>query len=321
VSSSRQSGDAGAEAPALHKLQGHATCAVEVSPAIVDAGASLTLRCTVRCSPACELRGHALSIRDQSGAEVARVELTEFDGEANLTGAFVVKAPVEEGEKTWAAVCPAVEKEGVSYAEGSTPLSFTVKAHSSTVLAWDMPSAIVAGARFRMKIGIKCSSECDLTNRAFGIYDHDGAPLATGALGALWPDTTALHGSEVELDAPAVEGLFRWSARIERSHAGIPHAEGSVDFGVRVVRAPEHRVTVEAIDRVTRGPIDGARVVMHPYTAATDGSGIATVQVAAGAYTLFVTKPGYLTFGLPVDVSADMTASAELDVEPVPERN
>jgi hypothetical protein len=60
---------------------------------------------------------------------------------------------------------------------------------------------------------------------------------------------------------------------------------------------------------------------MHPYHAATDGRGIAEVQVATGAYTLFVTQSGYLTFGLPIEVSADMTARAELDVEPVPERH
>jgi hypothetical protein len=59
---------------------------------------------------------------------------------------------------------------------------------------------------------------------------------------------------------------------------------------------------------------------MHPYHAATDGRGLAEVRVSKGDYTLFVTRPGYLTFGLPVEVSADMTATAELDVEPVPER-
>jgi hypothetical protein len=303
------------------KPQGRTMCAVDVSPEIVDAGADLTLRCTVRPAPPRDLRGHALSIRDEDGTEVVRVELAEYDGEANLTRAVALKAPVVTGECRWVAVCPAVGKEGVSYAEESTPISFTVKAHSSAAVAWDVPSAIVAGVRFRMKIGVKCSSECDLTNRAVGIYDHDGAPVATATLGAVWPDTAALHGTEVELEAPAVEGLFRWSARIQGSDEGIPHAEGSVDFGVRVVRPPPHRVTVEAVDSVTRRPIEGARVVMHPYHAATDGRGIAEVQVATGAYTLFGTQSGYLTFGLPIEVSADMTARAELDVEPVPERH
>ncbi len=300
--------------------QGHTTCAVDVSPDVVDAGANLTLRCTVRPVPPRDLRGHVLSIRDQHGADVARVELAEYDGEANLTSAVFVKAPVEEGACRWVVVCPAVVKDGVDYAEGSAPASFAVKAHSSTVLAWDVPSAIVVGTRFRLTIGIKCSSECDLTNRAFGIHDHDGVSVATATLGGLLPDTAALYGAEVELEAPAVEGLFRWSARIQGSDVGIPHAGGSIDFGVRVVGLPRHLVTVEAVDRATGATLEGARVVMHPYHAATDDRGIAEVQVATGAYTLFVTRPGYLTFGLPLEVSADITARAELDVEPVLER-
>lgn len=302
------------------ELHGRITCAVDVSPEIVDAGGSLTLRCTVRCSPARDLSGHALSIRDRAGADVARVELTEPEGEANRTGAFVVKAPIEAGECRWLVVCPEVVKDGVSFSEGSAPLVITVKAHSATVLAWDVPSVIVVGARFRVKIGIKCSSECDLTGRAFGVFNHDGAPVAADALGGRWSETTGLHGAEVELEAPAAEGLYTWSARIPESAAGVPHAEGSIAFGLRVVRPPEHCVTVAAVDRVTRAPLEGARVVMHPYHAATDGRGLAEVRVSKGDYTLFVTRPGYLTFGLPVEVSADMTATAELDVEPVPER-
>jgi hypothetical protein len=45
------------------------------------------------------------------------------------------------------------------------------------------------------------------------------------------------------------------------------------------------------------------------------------VRVAKGTYQLFVTQTDYLTFGLPVAVTEDMTVRAELELEPVPERN
>jgi hypothetical protein len=45
------------------------------------------------------------------------------------------------------------------------------------------------------------------------------------------------------------------------------------------------------------------------------------VRVAKGAYQLFVSQTRYLTFGLPVEVNADMTARAEMHPEPVQERN
>jgi len=216
--------------------------------------------------------------------------------------------------------------------QASTPISFAVKPHTTSVVAWDIPSAIVAGERFRMKVGIKCSSgsnDCQLTNRDFGIYDHAGAQVATGTLpGDRWPGTTGLYVAEVELEAPAAEGLYTWSVKgpqsgpgLIGSDVGIPHAEGSLSFGVRVVSHPECRVTVETFDKVSQTPLRGARVVMHPYQAVTDERGVAEVRVAKGAYKLFVSQTRYLTFRLPIEVTADMTARAELDLEPVPERN
>jgi len=187
--------------------------------------------------------------------------------------------------------------------------------HTADVVAWDVPSAIAAGERFRIKVGIKCLNECHLMNTNFGIYDDEGAQVATGTLSdERWPGTTGLYVAEVELDAPASEGLYTWSVK-------DLHAAGSISFGVRAVSAPECLVRLEAVDKITQTPISGARVVMHPYKAVSDERGVAEVRVAKGAYTLFVSQTGYRTFGLPVEVDADMTARAELSLEPVPERN
>jgi hypothetical protein len=60
---------------------------------------------------------------------------------------------------------------------------------------------------------------------------------------------------------------------------------------------------------------------MHPYRTITDARGVAEVRVAKGAYKLFVSQTRYLTFGLSVEVTSDMTARVELELEPVPERN
>jgi hypothetical protein len=302
--------------------RGHTTIAVDISPGVVDAGAEMTLRGKVSCSPACDLRGHALLVKDQAGRDESRIELTEFDGVTNTTREFVVKAPVQPGEYTWLAVSPAVVKEGVSYIDATTPISFTVKAHTTYVVAWDTPSAVVVGERFKMKVGMKCSSECRLTNRDFGIYDHEGVEVARGTLsGDCWPGTTGLYVAEVELTAPRTEGLYTWTVTSAESNFAVPHGEASNSFGVRAVSHPEYLVTVEAVDKATQTPLNGARVVMHPYRAVTNERGVAEVRVARGAYKLFVSETRYLTFDLSVDVTADMTARAELDLEPVPERN
>jgi hypothetical protein len=304
------------------ETRGQMTCVIHVSHDVVDAGAEMTLQGDVWCAPICDLRGHALLVKDEAGADARSVELTQFDGETNRTDEFDVKAPVKTGAYTWLAVCPAVVKAGISYIEASTPISFTVKRHTTHVLAWDIPSAIVVGERFRIKVGIKCSSECHLANRDFEICDHEGTQVATGTLpGDCWPGTTGLYVAEVELQAPASEGLYSWSVKASGSDVGIPHAEGSNSFGVRVVSHPECLVTVETVDRISRTPLGEARVVMHPYKAVTDERGVARMRVAKGAYKLFVSQTKYLTFGVPVEVTADMTARAELDLEPLVERN
>ncbi len=304
------------------KTRVHTTCAVDISPAVVDAGAEMTLQGKLSCAPARDLRGHTLLIKDHTGADARRVEFNEFDGLTNLTPEFVVKAPIKPGQYTWSGMSPAMVKEGVSYAQASTPISFTVKPHTTHVVAWDTPSAVVAGERFRMKVGIKCSNEFDFTNRDFGIYDHEGKQVLSSTLsGERWPGTTGLFAAEIELTAPSREGLYTWTVRGRGSDAAVPHAEGSISFGVRVVSKPEYVVTVEAVDKDGQTPLVGARVVMHPYNAVTDNRGVAKVRVTKGTYRLFVSQTTYVTFGLPVEVTADMNTRVELELEPVPERN
>ncbi len=301
--------------------RGQTSCAVDVSPQVVDAGAELTLQVTVLCAPVSDLRGHLVILQDDAGAEVGGIAITEFDGEANH-GRQAVKAPLTTGEHTWFAVCPAPPSEGVPDREAPTPVSFTVTPHTTHVVAWDVPSAIEAGDTFRMKVGIKCSSECDMAKARFDVVDHEGATVATGTLaGDRWPGTTALHIAEADLHAPDAAGLYTWTVKAAETETALPHAEGSVSFGVTVVSHPEYLVSVEAVDQIDQTPIEGARVVMHPYRAVTDERGLAEMRVTRGVYKLFVSQTRYLTFGLPVEVTADVAARAELCLEPVPERN
>jgi hypothetical protein len=309
---------------------GHITCAVEVSPDVVDAGAEMTLTVKVSSSPACDLRGHTVVIKDQAGDDVASLELSTFDGATNESRELAVKAPLAAGSYTWSVVCSSVEKPGVSFAETSTPVSFTVQPHSASIVAWDIPSAIVIGETFRMKVGIRCSRECRLANAQVAVYDEEGAHVATGTLSSdVWPGTTALYFAEIEATAPASEGVHTWSVKgpldkargRPQSDGEVPHEEATGTFGVRVVNHPEFVVRVETIDGVSQTPLSGARVVIHPYKAITDERGIAEVRVAKGAYNLFVSQTSYVTFGLPVEVTGDMTARAELHLEPDRERN
>lgn len=224
--------------------------------------------------------------------------------------------------------------------ETSTPTSANTL-HTTSVAAWDVPATVVAGERFRMKVGIKCSADCRLGGMAFGVYDEKGACVADGAAsGELWPGTTGLYVAEIEIEAPDEEGLYTWSVKNApvsspstavgvggstepgaEPDGEVAHTEGSASFGVRVVSHPEHLVRVEAIDHEGQTPLSGARVVMHPYKAVTDECGVAELRVAKGSYTLFVSQTSYVIWGGPIEVTADVTARAELHLQPVLERN
>ena len=288
----------------------------EVSPGEVDAGADMTLKGTVSCSPAGDLRGRTLLIKDQDGTLAESIELTAFDGETNETSEFVVKAPVRPGAYTWLAVCPSHAQAGVSYEQRSTPFSFSVKPHSTQVVVWDAPSTIECGEHFSVKFGVKCSAECRPDGWAVEVRDHEGQQLVRAILSdAPWPETAALYYTEVDLTAPDTEGLYAWEAKATGAGLDVPHAECIASFSVRVVPTPECVLTVEAIDMESQTPVEGAKVVVHPYRAFTDERGVAQVRVPKGEYRLFVSGKNYFPFCRDGEVETDIAIRAELAVD------
>jgi hypothetical protein len=299
------------------RTHGQRRCAVEVYASEVDAGAELTLRAFVSCRHGCDLTGHSVSIRNQDGAELASAELTEFDGKAHVMSALVLRAPLEAGEHIYRAVLAAHEKDGVAHEETSTAFSFATTAHATSVSVWGLPSAIAAGERFALKVGIKCSAGCKLTGTALRIFDHDGAQVGSARLfDDIWPGTAALYFSEVEAQAPLKTGDYEWEVRAPASERGVPHAAGSFRFTVKVVSPPDYEVTVAAVDSATQAPINGAHVLLHPYRTSTDETGIAKVKVTGGRYKLFVSGFNYIPYAGHIDVAGDVTVRVELAVEP-----
>jgi hypothetical protein len=293
------------------------TCRIEVSPSEVDAGAELTVRALVSCPDGCDLWGQGVSIRNQDDAELATAELTEFDGETYATSALRLRTPLKAGQHVYRTVLPACEKDGVSHGESSIEFSFVAMAHTASVNVWGLPSAIAAGERFTLKVGIKCSAGCKLTGRPLSVFDHEGAQVGAGhLLDDVWPGTGALYFAEIEARAPLATGDHEWHIRTPEWERGVPHAAGSSAFAVKVVRPPDHELTVAAFDREKQTPIKGAHVLLHPYRGLTDESGVAKVRVAKGSYKLFVSGFQYIPYQVIIDVAGDVTARAELTLEP-----
>ena len=192
------------------------------------------------------------------------------------------------------------------------------KPHDTRVVVWDAPAAVERGKRFAVRVGVACSSKCAPAGWRVEVRDHDGERRTTTSLGDdPWPGTDALYHAEVALAAPHAEGLHTWEAAALTDGSAVAHTGGSARFGVRVVSTPACLVRVVAVDAESGTPVEGARVVAHPYRTVTDERGVAEMRVPAGEYRLFVSGKGCIPFRFDGVVKADTTIRAQLaqDVE------
>jgi len=300
------------------QLRAHETsCVLEGPPAEIDAGSEIALRISVSCPEECNLQGNNVRIADGEGAVVKEIELVLFDGTVNETDEFVVEAPTKLGEYTWTAEFPAQVRQGTLHEESSASFSFISKPHTTSMAVWDIPCAIVFNDKFKLKVGVRCSAECRLTDKEIEIYDHEGAKVATGSLGDVpWSDTTALYWAEIELEAPGAEGCYTWTVEFPKPDLEPPHEGAAYTFAFRTTRPPDHVVTVEVIDKETKAPIKNAQVTLHScgttYRNHTDDAGVTRVSVLKGKCALFVFKSDYKHFQSTIEVAGDATVKVEL---------
>jgi hypothetical protein len=283
-------------------------------PATVDAGGTFSATVRVATDPPTDLRGERFDVLDGDEVVAAGVPLIDVDEHGVHTSASAeLKAPAALGAHTWTVELEPSEAEHAPYDAASTPFAVEVKAHDIRVQAWGAPTAIPAGQTFQVKVGIKCSSGCDLSGQGFDIVNEAGNVLATGIVGQeTWKGTKGLFYTDVEVTAPGAEGYEDWRVQAHPSDAELPHDEGSTKFGVKTVPAPKHTVRVTALDQEKGEPIAGLQVLMHPFRAFTDERGVAEVRVPEGEYRLYVSGLRYFPHDSRIEVSEDQEASVEL---------
>lgn len=296
---------------------------VKTPSAEVEGGADLTLKLRVSCPSGCELWGKRVELFGEGGVLLGEVALTSFGGGANETEEFSLKAPFEPGSYTWRVRFPSQEKKGIWHKEGSTSFSFTVKPHTLRLSVWDVPSMVVTGEGFTVKVGAECSSGCNLMGQGIRVYDHQGKEAGAGGLGGACPQEANLYLTELKLEAPMTEGRYWWKAYLPQPSVGIPHREVTTSFAFTATRAPEVTLTIMAIDQATQMPAEGAEVTIRPflyqgfhYSSRTDDKGEAGVNLPKGRYQVSVLKPGRQALIPSIEVVDNMTLKTEL--RPIP---
>lgn len=189
--------------------------------------------------------------------------------------------------------------------------------HTTSLAVWDLTSPVVIGCRTTLKVGVACPAGCDLTGTWIDVYNETGARVGGGKLGSVpWPATTALYWAELDLAAPEVEGDQSWSF-----HATTPEPpHGQATSIVRFVasRPPEHRVTLEVIDKASGIPLTGVELRVGRFRAATNEAGIAYVEVPAGTCEVCAFKIGYDILSSTAHIIGDTTIRLEVAVAPEP---
>ena len=291
-------------------------CTVVASPDDVDAGAEFTLKVSVQCAGDGGLGEAFASIRDAHGAEVAKAKLAPDENGRCETSDIVLIAPCSVGEHVYRAEVLAGDGSRASPALANGETRLIVKAHTAQLNVWAMPSAIVAGNRFKLLVGARCSAGCNLGGQSVHILDHEGSEAGRVQLGVdTWPGTDALYFAEAELAAPPAVGLHQWQVRTAGWALDLPHAPGWLDTSVTTVAPADCEITITVIDSDSQTPISGARVVMHPYRATTDEHGIAKINVSKGRYDVLISASRYVTYLKTLETEVDLTTVAELDVD------
>jgi hypothetical protein len=295
---------------------------IEMVPGDAFAGCDMTISARIDCDPPCDIAGRILEIRDATGNLVAEMAMAApVDDGTAFVADTVVKAPRRAGTSTWHARLAVHESDGVAYPEATLAFDVETKAHPVYLNVWDLPACATPGERITFKVGVKCGAGCACSGHTVAVFDEDGNRIAMAETGDRPQEgTEAVYAALFEADAPERNGAFRWHASLLDREGDLPHAPASVPCPIRVVPEPEVTLTVEAIAEDTGEAVRGARVVMHPYRAQTDASGIARIEAARGVYSVVVSMSKYDPMSKQIQLEGDIHERVTL-VREAPEFN
>lgn len=268
----------------------------EPIPSELLVGSDIVLRIKTTCTGGCDLSGRLVVLMSGEDTLVSSVH-----------GELAASVPVATGTHAWTLLFARQEVAGLLHERASLPISFRTVPVPTSLAVWDVPTPVVGGERLTVKVGAKSALSCSLAGALVECLDEGGAVAGRAQLGdAPWPGTTALYWAEVELVAPAVEGVVSWSARVAGCPTELPHANGRAQFSFAAVGRPDCRLTIRLVEKDTARPIEHAHVRLGPFRACTDAAGIAELSMPRGTYEVTVWHAGYEADPVGVEINDDV---------------
>ncbi len=170
-------------------------------PPEVAVGADFVLKVKVSCPAGCELDGMPLKVTAADATVVASAL-------AHETADIALTAPRRTGEASWTLVCGPHESAGILHEATTLPIRIEVIPHATSLAVWAVPSPVVMGENFAIKVGAKSSAGIALTGMTVEVCDEAGIIVARGRLGE-----TPLPGTSALPSARACEPGRRGSRR------------------------------------------------------------------------------------------------------------
>ena len=292
-------------------------------PPEVAVGASMVLTVRLTCPAGCDLSDAPLTVTAPDGV-VHAVPPVESDAAAR---AIALTVPRTVGAHVWRVYAAPHEAAGIRHEMAPLAVAVRTRSQETSLAVWAMPSSVVTGRRFVVKVGAKSAAGCELVGCKVEIRDQNDLAMASGHLGGTpWPGTSALYWTELELLAPAaaadvVHGRYgsmrrTWRSPImahRRASASRSSSRRSTGSPLKVVEAKGNRGAHRRCPKVR---------VLGAFRGATGQSGLAEIMMPKGTYArpqANVWKPGYEAPARTVAIDADLTV--EIAVAALPEED
>lgn len=291
----------------------------ESLPRIISAGTTLALKFQVSCSHGCALQTCFVEFVS-SDEHVTRSDLVSHDGNVNETDAVELAVPRQVGEHQWRLVFPRHESENLVHEESALDLHFKTVPHTCSMAVWDVPSPASIGEPVQVKVGVRCSTECQLGGCLVEIHDEAGTKIGEGNLGENPRDgTSALYWTEIEMEPPVTEDVHFRTAIFIGTGTELPHEKSNASFSFRSDKQKQHLVTVKVIENSTGAAVGHVEVRCGHYITSTDKSGIAKIALPEGTFEVSMRRDGFQAQPFNITVNEDLMV--ELKVVTVPTHN
>jgi len=148
-----------------------------------------------------------------------------------------------------------------------------------------------------MKVGVKCSAGCELSNHEVELHTENGDVIARARLGTHpWPETTGLYWTEIDFLAPSTTGTHQLTVT-------CTHGDARLDVACITVPRPDCSLTIQIREEGTCASIADVDVRLGVYRALSDRRGLAKIELPRGSYSLTAWKMGYELFTTEVVVN------------------